>query len=417
MKKTQIVFFLLVAVAFSAAAGGGGQSQQSGPVTLDFPTWQADEAGFGDFWKLMKSQFEGKNSNTTINVYNIPFAQYTDTLITRFSAGDPPDIVHIPSRTFGQYAAQGWFAALDNDFAGTDILQNWTALQNTMVYRGQNQGLLLMGYGAVLFYNEKILTEAGVRVPTTKDELLNAVRAVAALNRDYNGYGLTTQQHNNVYVDFANMVVGYGSILVKDGKYNFNDPKLLQAAEDYRTLASFAPKGISSEMMRQMWVDGKVAMFVDGPFVAALIDTADPALKPFLKIARPPFEVTPGSISNSLHIASDLKGPKRDLVVNFIKQVAEPANQVRYSELTKSPAGRSTIAGQIQDPNLKFANDIAKVAINVNPESEKIMAEYTKFVNTLITSVLKLQMAERNVTTSSILTELETNLVREGLAP
>jgi multiple sugar transport system substrate-binding protein len=404
MKKiVSLSLVLALVVVFNAAAGGGGQDQKSsGPVTLDFPTWQAEEGGFAVFWKEMKAQFESKNSSVAIQISNLPFAQYTDTLITRFSAGDPPDIVHIPTRTFSQYAAQGWFSSLDADFAKTDILQNWTALQKSVVYKGQNQGLLLMGYGAVMFYNEKILNEAGVKVPVNREELIAAVKAIAALNKDYNAFGLTTQQHNNVYSDFANFVTGYGSSLVKDGKYNFNDPKLFQAAEDYRFISSYAPKGISSEMMRQMYIDGKIAMFVDGPFVAALIDTADPALKPFLKLAKPPFEVEPGSISNSLHVASDLKGVKRELVIEFIKQVAEPANQVRYSELTRSPAGRSTIAGDIKDPALQFANDMAKIAVNANPDSEKLMVEYTKFVNTLVNSVLKLQMADASVTTRTL---------------
>jgi multiple sugar transport system substrate-binding protein len=421
MKKVvsfSLVLVLSLFAAFNVAAGGGGQDQKaSGPVTLDFPTWQAEEGGFAVFWKEMKAQYEAKHPNVTIQISQIPFSQYTDTLITRFGAGDPPDIVHIPTRTFSQYAAQGWFASLDSDFAKTDILQNWTALQKSVVYKGQNQGLLLMGYGAVMFYNEKILTEAGVKVPTNRDEMVAAVKAIDALKKDYNAYGLTTQQHNNVYVDFANFVTGYGSALVKDGKYNFNDPKLLQAAEDYRLISSYAPKGITTEMMRQMYIDGKIAMFVDGPFVAALINSADPSLKPYLKLAKPPFVVEPGSISNSLHIASDLKGAKRDLVVEFIKMVAEPANQIRYSELTLSPAGRSTIANDIKDPALKFANDMAKIAVNVNPESEKLLVEYTKFVNTLVNSVLNLQMANASVTTRSILTELENNLNREGLVP
>jgi multiple sugar transport system substrate-binding protein len=197
MKKLvslSLAIVLSLIAVFNAAAGGGGQEQKSSaPVTLDFPTWQAEEGGFAVFWKEMKAQFEGKNPNVIIQLSNLPFAQYTDTLITRFSAGDPPDIVHIPTRTFGQYAAQGWFASLDNDFAKTDILQNWTALQKSVVYKGQNQGLLLMGYGAVMFYNEKILNEAGVKVPANKDELIAAVKAIGALNKDYNAFGLTTQ--------------------------------------------------------------------------------------------------------------------------------------------------------------------------------------------------------------------------------
>ncbi|QQO07494.1 ABC transporter substrate-binding protein [Breznakiella homolactica] len=420
MKKTVsllLVFVFLTAAVWNVAAGGGSEKGSGQKVVLEFPTWQAEEGGFAVFWKEMIEQFESSHPNVTVEISQIPFNQFTDTLITRFSAGDAPEIVHIASRFFDQFASQGWFASLDADFAKTDILQNWTALQKTMMYNGENQGLLVMGYGFVMYYNEKILSEAGVKVPTNRNELIAAIRAVEALQGDYNAYGITTQQHSNVYQDFSNFVVGNGGTLIKDGKYNFSDPKVLQAAEDYRFVSNYAPKGNSTEMVRQLFIDGKIAMLIDGPFVAPLLDSADPALKPFLKMARPPFQVVPGTISNSLHISSDLKGEKRDLVFEFIKQVAEPANQIRYSELTLSPAGRSAIAKDITDPALKISNGLAAEAVSILPDSANLMINYTKYTNTVINSMLKLQTSPASVTTQSILSELESNLIKEKLEP
>jgi multiple sugar transport system substrate-binding protein len=426
--KKRLVFPMAVVFIASAAlnvfAAGGqdkkGDTDSSRPgqkIQLDFPSWQAEEPGFADFFRDIIAQFEKKHPNVTVNFNNLPYGQYNDTLITRFSANDPPDIVHLPTFNFMQYATQDWLSSLDSDLAGTGILEDWTGLQKSVVYKGQNHGLLLMGFGTALFYNEKILNEAGVKVPTSGAELVNVVKAVGALNKDYNGYGMTTSQHSNVYLEFAYFVIGNGSKIVRNGKYNFNDPALIKAAEDYRTISRYAPKGISSEMMRQLFVDGKIAMFMDGSYVAPLIDSAAPELKPYLKITKAPFAVQPGSISNSLHIAGTLKGERRSLVADFIKLVAEPANQVKYAEMTKSPAGRVSIASQVKDPVVKLANALAASAVDANPESEKLMAEYSRFVTAFGNYALRLQIADPSVSTASILSELENNLAREGLTP
>ena len=338
MRKIVVGIMCVLLIVSMGLSASGAAEQKTETITLDFPTWQAEEGGFAVFWKEMIKQYEASHPGVKIRISQIPFAQYHDTLITRFSAGDAPDIVHIASRFFDQFASQGWFASLDNELAKTDILQNWTALQASMVQDNQNKGLLIMGYGYVLYYNEKILKSVGVGVPQTKEELLEAISKIEALGEeDIHAYGITTQQHSNVYQDFCNFVYGSGSSLLKDEGFNFTDPKVIQAAQDYRYVSSFAPKGVSTEMLRQLFVDGKIAMLVDGPWVAALIDNASADLRPSLKLARPPFEVVPGSISNSLHIAEEASAERKKLVFEFIEQVARPENQLLYSDLTKSP--------------------------------------------------------------------------------
>lgn len=409
MKKLKYALILWVLAVLVAPLGAQGSKESSGPIVLDFPTWQAEEGGFALFWREMVAQFEASHPGVKIQISQVPFNQYHDMMITRFSAATPPDIVHIASRYFDQFASQGWFKSLDAGLAGTDILKNWTPLQSTMQVDGKNQGLLLMGYGFVLYYNEKILRDAGVKVPKDRDELFAAIAKIKALGRkDTYAFGVTTQQHPNVYQDFCNFVYGSGATLIKDGKYNLKDPAVLAGAKDYVYVSSFAPRGVSIEMLRQYFLDGKIAMFIDGPWVASLLSTAQEDLRPYLKLARPPFKYVPGSVSNSLHVASTIDKKKEALVMDFIKQVASRENQLKYTTLTESPAGRTGIAPDLKDPNTQLANALAGEARSILPASRILMMNYSKYVDICVNAVIRLQT--EGVPVESVLRDLEKTL-------
>ena len=130
---------------------------------------------------------------------------------------------------------------------------------------------------------------------------------------------------------------------------------------------------------------------------------------------RTPFAVSPGTISNSLHIAEDASPEIKALVFEFIEQVAEPENQVLYSELTKSPAGRSTIAATMDDPVLKLVNAVAADTVSILPDSSNLMMNYSKYVDTCVNAFLKIQYATDPV--EQILLELEQALLKADLRP
>ena len=416
MKKALVVLLSLLCVMSSVLFAGGSSEGSSGEIVLDFPTWQAEEGGFALFWKDMVEQFEASHPNVKINMTQIPFNQFTDILITRYSANDAPDITHIASRFFEQFASQGWFENLDPYFEEAGILEDWTSLQSSMVYNGHNEGLLVLGYGFVLYYNEQILNEAGVSVPTTVDELKDAILAIEALgNPDISAFGVTTMQHSNTYQDFSNFVVGEGSALVKDGKYNLTSPEVIKAAEDYNFVASRAPKGVSTEMLRQLFVDGKVAMIIDGSFVVPLLETADEDIKPYLKVAKTPFEYTPGTISNSLHMSANLSDERKALVWEFMQQVASPENQVLYANYTQGPCGRLSSSEGISDPMIAFMNEVGADTRSILPDSANLMRNYSRFTDTVITYVLQLQNEGADV--SGIMAALEADLLKNSLEP
>src|SRR5262245_29141297 len=101
-------------------------------VTLEFPSWQAQEPGFAEWWREAIAAFEQSHPGVRVNFFSIPFAQYINTMVTRFTGNNPPDIVHLPARNMAQFAAQGWLAPLDDLLAGTDVPRLWTPLQEEM---------------------------------------------------------------------------------------------------------------------------------------------------------------------------------------------------------------------------------------------------------------------------------------------
>src|SRR5262249_37193919 len=95
---------LAACFAASAALSLPVQAQ----TTLEFPTWQAEEPGVSTWWKDLIAAYEKKYPDVKINLQQVPFAQFVKQMTVRFAAGNPPDIVHLPSRDFASFADQGW---------------------------------------------------------------------------------------------------------------------------------------------------------------------------------------------------------------------------------------------------------------------------------------------------------------------
>jgi len=382
-------------------------------VTLDFPTWQAEEPGVSTWWKELIAAYEKRYPEVKINLQQVPFAQFVKQMTVRFAAGNPPDIVHLPSRDFASFADQGWLEPLDDRLKKTDILASWTPLESEMRWSGKTQGVLLMGYGGILFYNEKLLGDARQAVPKTPEAWLAAMKATTDAGKGQFGLSTITAEHPNMVVEMASWVIGSGADWLKGGKYNFNDPAVVKAVEGWRQTIAYAPKGTNSATARQLFIDGKVAFLRDGPWVWGALAKSPAEVKPHLKIAPLPFPVTPGGASNSLHLAAKTDPKKKEAAWNFIQMAASPEWQNRYA-MTGSPAPRKgvlTAAEIAANPHLKVINDEAAKAKNLFPELQPVRASYNDFATAVTKAAMK--MISTQEPTAKVLAELQTELERQ----
>ncbi|WP_147917093.1 ABC transporter substrate-binding protein [Ruania zhangjianzhongii] len=409
MKKYMVAGSVLVAGALTLSACSGGDGGSDGEVTLDFPTWQATEPGYQEFWEAAVEEFEASHSGVTINLEQISFDDYQQSLVTRFAANDSPAIVHLPTRFFPSFADQGFLAGLDDRLAETDILETWPASQDQLMWEGEYQGVLLLNYGYVLYYNSEMLAEADVEVPTSYEELIEAAEQLT--DDGVYGIAMDTAQNPNLLTELAWPVVGSGNTVVGDSGYTFTDPAVVEIAEQVRELSQYAPQGLASEQKRQYFADGNAAMMIDGPFVGQLIEDSPNA--EVIEVAPPPFEVVPGAQSNSLHVARNVSDEEADLAWEFIDMVASSQWQDRYVEEVGVPApregsGAETIA---DDPALQVFADVLTDAVDVVPANDQVRLEYPAYAEAVSFAVSRLISTDDPV--EDVMSELQTRLDEE----
>jgi multiple sugar transport system substrate-binding protein len=405
-KLARIIPVLATILALGLAVPASAQG-----VTLDFPSWQAEEPGFAEWWKGLIGEYEARHPGVKVKLYSIPFANYVNQLTVRFAGQNPPDIVHLPSRNFASFASQQWLEPIDDPLKASDIASKWSKMQTEMSWNGKTYGVLLLPYGNLLYYNEKLLQDAGAKVPTTPAEWLDAMARTT--NREKGQFGLvtTTAEHPNMFIDAATWVLGEKQDWLKGNKYNFTDPGVVAAMDQFRKSLTYAPPGTNSASARQLFIDGKAAFLRDGPWVWATLQKAKPETRPLLKVAQLPFPVITGGASNSLHIPARLEAQKKKLVWEFIALAASPAWQEKYVQLTGSPAGRVGMIGPEQakkDPHLSAITLAAEKAENLFPMQPALRENYNEFATLFSRAVVRMQSSSQP--TDAILANLQKEL-------
>lgn len=383
-------------------------------TNLEFTTWQADEAGFGDFWREAIAAFEADNPDVNIEIQQIPFADYINQLTIRFASGQPPHIVALNTSSFGIFAEQGWLRELDSLAEGTPIDTEWSSLQEELVWDGTTYGVLMMGYGFMLFYNSEILEQAGIEVPQSFDEFRTAVAAATDVDSGIFGLAAVTTEHPTLAQDFIRFIEWQDQRFIVDGNYNLTDPGVVAAIENYReTVGENAPLGNNSTIARQLFTDGRTAFLIDGPWMYANFENASGDVRPNLEMVAAPFSPPLGGASNSIHLPDGLDPEIEQHAWAFIEYLARDDMQERYLVLTASPSGRADVLSDDAIEEMPHLSEIAQAAdgaLPIIPNERAIRANANEFNAILQRTALRVLSTEEPV--ESILADAQQELER-----
>jgi len=170
----------------SASAVGTGllslpASAQAAP--LNFYTWSAAV----DTVKSHLSAFEAK-TGIKVNYNNAPWAQYRDTMVTKFVGKAPLDVLWVSDSWLPEWAEAGWLAPVSN----FPELMKYNAEADdfstkSMQYKGKQYGLTYYTDYMAFFYDAEKLKKAGIKEPpSTWDELVQqSLKIKAAGIADY----------------------------------------------------------------------------------------------------------------------------------------------------------------------------------------------------------------------------------------
>lgn len=176
-----------------------------------------------------------------------------------------------------------------------------------------------------LFYRKDLFAKAGLKVPTTLEELEEAARR---LHNPAEGiYGIVSRgQRGAAVTQFSSYLYSFGGDFIKDGKCVIDSPEAIKAFEFYgRILHNYGPPGVTNMHWPQaqaLFASGKVAMWTDASvFTAAVTDPEKSVVADQVGIApfpagpagAKPFQVVPWAIG----IAAQSK--QKEAALEFLK--------------------------------------------------------------------------------------------------
>lgn len=261
-----------------------------------------------------------KKSGIKINAEFIPFSDYKKQLSVAIAAGSLPDIIMIDNPDHAAFTSMGIFADI------TDKIQNWDEkdhyfegpMKSTML-NGKYYGIPFTSNCLALFYNKQMLSEAGVQVPKTWDEL--KITAKALSKNGIHGMAVGSPKNEEATFQFLPWMLSAGGSYEK-----VNSPEVIKAA----TLWSDLIQNGSMSKETPMWGQGdaqkqfsseKVAMFQGGPWMVEQIREDNPNLD--FGVATLPIDKKAASVLGGENLGIIASSDKIDEAWEFLKYIGD----------------------------------------------------------------------------------------------
>lgn len=345
---------LATGAAAYALVAAAGLAPAMADTVLKFISWQTDDAGTGDWWHAVIAEFEKQHPGVKVEFTKAERGSYADTMTTLFAAGQPPHIVHLASFEFQMFADNGWLEPLDAWIRQDGIdLTGWAGQQKCQ-WNGETVCIMMNYFGFVMAYNKKILDEAGVAVPTSYEEFLEAAKATT---KDLNGDGIIDQfgtghetkgGAGQYLTEMLNYVIDAGAYWTdSEGNITIDTPQMIEGLKRWKEInkAGVGPVDMTASDVRKLFADGKMALRLDGPW---LYGTTEQGLaKEDIVYVAPPLHPPVGGSSNVLAIPVDISDDEKALVRDFIKLTMTPENQRLYATMggNTPPSPRADVSG------------------------------------------------------------------------
>ena len=216
--------------------------------------------------------FEAKYPGVTVNAEAVPWGTCQDKSMTLAAAGDPVGLAYIGSRTLKQLGRSGLIIPVDISEEMQALYQ--PGVLATVSDNGQFWGFPHAFSTKALFINCGLVEAAGQAcvAPRTWTGLYNMAKAVND-NTSAAGIGITGKDFDNTMHQFLNYLYSNGGTVndAATGEITFNSPETIETLEFYGKLAGVAqegPLGYERSQLVQLYNDGQIGMYIDGPWGA-----------------------------------------------------------------------------------------------------------------------------------------------------
>jgi multiple sugar transport system substrate-binding protein len=327
--RSRLAALAVAAVAVTGLAacapGGGGAAKPShsdGPVKLTWWDYYQPGTTASDGLDTMIKKYEKSHPNVTVDRQYVAYDQLKQTLLQSAGAASVPDIVIINSPDHQQFAETGIAADL------TKQLKDWGQLSKypkgliaSATYKGKVYGLPITANCLALFYDKKALADAGLKPPTTWDELKEDALKLKSGSR----YGLSFSAINNQQAVFQWLPTLWqaGGDLTK-----LTSPDSVRALDFWAGLVKDG--SVSKEALNWdqtaaevEFAQGRAAMMINGPWQIPTLAKDAPNLDYGVALL-PKDKESASALGGENYLITD--GPNEQASWDLVKWLQQPAN-------------------------------------------------------------------------------------------
>ncbi len=193
------------------------------------------------------AEFQKANPGTTVELITIPWDSAFEKVLVMFKSGQVPDVLEMPDRWTTLYVKGRQLEPLDAWLKGSKELASLQkgALEVARFGTDKTYAVPYGFYMKALFYNKKLLAQAGVQPPRTQDEFEKAVAAISTKVPGKFGYCLRGGKGGGFeWIGHASTYGGTGAWFDKDGNSLYAMPAFqrgMQMVVDFYR-QGYAPK-------------------------------------------------------------------------------------------------------------------------------------------------------------------------------
>ncbi|MCX2722867.1 ABC transporter substrate-binding protein [Roseibium salinum] len=279
--------------------------------------------------ELIKN-WEAENPGYKVQVEFVPWGQCQEKSTTLASAGNPPAVAYMGSRTLKQLAANDLIIPVD--MTEEEKATYAKPILATITSNGKQWGLPRAFSTKALYWNKDLFKAAGLdpeSPPKTWDEMYNAAKAIKE-KTDADGFGLAAASFDNTMHQFLNYVyTNGGEVINEEGEIVFNSPNNVEALAFYGKMAEVSqpgPVAYDRAKLRPLFSEGKIGMFISGPWERVRVEDVNWGVAPL--------PVGPSGGAGTLLITDSLavfKGSGvEEQALSLAKLLTNPENQMAF---------------------------------------------------------------------------------------
>lgn len=310
-----------------------------------------------------------ENPGYTVTEEYVPWGQCQERAITLASAGDPPALAYLGSRSLPQLAE----SELILPFPASDelIASYRPSVLSTVQFDAQVWGLPRAFSTKALFINRSLFDEAGVEPPTTWEETVAAAAAITEAT-DAAGIGIPAASFDNTMHQWLSWFYSNGAeVIDADGNVVIDSPEAIEAFQLYADLAPYAQEGpvaYDRAELEPLFQNGLIAMMIHGYSFGARAGDVDWEIIPVP--AGPNGDHSTLLITDSLAVF-DGSGVE-DAAMSLAVYLTAPERQALFDDTagwTPIRESEFTEALRDSDPNWAFFLDTVEIG---GPEPQMV---------------------------------------------